>query len=233
MTVVVFLQLLAARCWCQGRVEGRVTTDGLPANRVWVRMVSGEQAVAGGWTDETGRFELTAVPRNVTCTLLVSPASEILASAELTLSLHGEAYRRQDIEVINLLHRPLMLADLTVMATAYPGRGSLPDGRVDLHADGRLLGTVHLGSEQEAEIDKVLVPIGPIQVIASDRYGVYRPDTVILDIRPGQTAYRADFTCGIVMWKPLLALLALALPAIQELVRRRIKARESTLGGAA
>ena len=228
--VTALLYILPVTGMCQTRIEGHVTVDGLPANRVFVQLLFAGETIAEDWTDRTGHYELIDIPHDAAYTLQVEPDSAILAACELECTVGGEEFHREDIQLENLTQQPLLIANLTVMATAYPSRGTLPDGRVDLLHGGRRLGTVYLGGKKEGTIDGLLVPLGTIEAVALDRYGLYRPEPRTIEILDGKTAYRADFDCGLHWWKPFLALCALGLPAIQEIVRRRLHSRRGNAG---
>ncbi len=215
----------------QTTVRGWVNAAGQPANRVFVGVYeTGGRMISFAWTDQNGHFSLTGVLPGKH-RLSLEPESELLIPAERPIELQSGVKDPLELKLTleSRISRPHQVVDFIGTAAAASGHSSIPGGQITIKADGLRLGQITLGGAESWELRDVLTPLGTVTVTASDRFGIYRPQEIQIEVYAGETQYSADLVCTFRWWKVSLLALVLALPAVQELVLRRFRKKPKGL----
>ncbi len=222
--VLLFLTL-SPSVWGQPRCEGTVLCQGLPVNYVWVGASDGDELITWSWTDNTGHFGLTDIPGGA-YELEFKPDSEGFAPLTMTVDIPGQGPSIQlgAVSLESRTERPLQLGSIVGRAVSRPGAGRLPGGRVELWSEGMRWGRT-MTEDREWRMLDLLLPIGPVDIVATDRFGLFAPDRRAVEIEPGQAVPPLELVCTLRWWVVPAFFLILALPAMQELIRRRLRRR--------
>lgn len=231
--LLVFLLTISSSGWSQPRCEGTVLCQGLPVNYVWVGASTVDELITWSWTDSTGHFGLTDIPEGA-YELEFKPDSEGVAPLKLTLDIPGQGPSIQmgTVSLESRTERPLQLGTVAGRVVSRPGAGRLPGGKVELWSEGMRWGRA-MTEDREWRMLDLLLPVGPIEVVATDRFGLFAPDRRTVEIMPGQTPSPVELVCTLRWWVVPTFFLILALPAVQELIRRRLRGRAAGSEGAA